>query len=102
MKIIASIFIIVALSLSFVPCADDLEKVKTEVQQSDDFDHPDHSEDDCTPFCSCACCGSAIIFEIVEIEEKGSVEIFSEYQSDYTPTHATSYHAPIWHPPTMS
>jgi hypothetical protein len=59
----------------------------------------EHKEDNCTPFCHCACCASTIIFQ-VNIAEKQSVKYFS--QKKYSPiiiSFSTNNANNIWQPP---
>ncbi|MEQ6118872.1 DUF6660 family protein [Reichenbachiella sp. MALMAid0571] len=64
MKKIAAILAIFLLVLTLMPCSDTLKKDECgqEMHLHNQGDQDAHNELDlCSPFCSCACCGSTFI-----------------------------------------
>jgi hypothetical protein len=106
MRLFTLILSICIVALATVPCSDSLGQhaSKTETNLSVSQDNHDHSKhnDDCTPFCSCACCGS--IFNIpnslalIEVRIAISNSYLFPYNSDYS----FDYSEGIWHPPSLS
>ena len=98
MKLVTLIFAFLILALSSVPCSDTVNETDNTVQTEN---HSDHSDDGCTPFCTCACCGIAIPFEVLIFENENlNVTIIShtfKYKTEFTQGFITS----IWHPPTV-
>jgi hypothetical protein len=84
-----------------VPCADSTADERTVIEYSDDADHPNHPEDDCSPFCSCACCGLAMFFEMHETSMEIAVKLIIEHLFNYQPPFTKSYHSSVWHPPAL-
>ncbi len=87
------------LVLSSVPCSDEVNETDNSIQAEN---HSDHSEDECTPFCTCACCGIAIPFEVLFFEDihinTSVISHTFRYQTNFTQGYITS----IWHPPATS
>ena len=106
MRIICFIFSIFLLSLSFQPCADSAshEYENGIVNTVDGHDHDHHSDDEhtdnCSPFCSCSCCGVVTIktatytIPVFRIPPEYSEEI-----NTYQPIYSQSFSAKIWQPP---
>lgn len=106
MKIVALILSIYITALSIVPCADGMLqsslKTDTSVSASDhDSKHSEH-EDDCTPFCTCVCCGSLIVIPHILSFVKQSVVVSTIYQFHYTFDYSFDFKEGVWHPPAIS
>lgn len=99
MKLITLILALFILVLSSIPCSDGINKDDTTVQIEN---HSDHSNDDCTLFCTCACCGIAIPFVAMNFEDEDiNVKIIShnfKFDNLYTQDFITS----VWQPPAVS
>ena len=104
MKFFALVFTFYMLTLSCLPCGDNdecKEKEKQEFSAASTQHGHEHEAENCTPFCSCACCASPWFLQ---------VNSQSKYMS---PTAATeklfcldddfdSYHAhAVWQPPRV-
>ena len=99
MKLLALIFSFLTLTLSTVPCFDSLNEITDTFQTEEN--HSDHSEDGCTPFCACSCCGITIAFGILVFD----YEIFNTYVNHafkYKTNYKQDYITSIWHPPASS
>jgi hypothetical protein len=98
-KLLTLIFAVLTLALSTVPCTDGINETADTFQTEN---HSDHSDDGCTPFCTCACCGIAIPFEVLVFEnEQLNITLISHtfnYENLFTQGYANS----IWHPPAVS
>jgi len=99
MKTLTFILALFILALSFVPCSDGIYEDDSITQTEN---HSDHSNDDCTTFCTCACCGIAIPFEVMVFEnEDVNIKIMSHrfnFDNLYTQGFITS----VWQPPAVS
>jgi hypothetical protein len=89
-----------------MPCTDgipqSLNHSDIEVSTAEqEHDHSDH-QDDCPPFCVCACCGSFITMPIVQAFVETKVEISTEYHFHYTFDYSFVYSEGVWHPPCLS
>ena len=66
MKFFSVIFSLYILILSCMPCGDteDCKVLNNGKETFAQTEHYDHQEDtkSCSPFCTCACCGSTIVF----------------------------------------
>lgn len=93
------------LALSLVPCTDGVVNdvcgsQKIELSDSGhSHEHSDHS-DDCTPFCTCTCCGSVIV--VPSSQEFGNhfILFVSTYLFPYSFDYSFDYVEGVWHPPT--
>jgi hypothetical protein len=103
MKLIAYILALYVVTLTILPCIDGNEgngSIKTEL--SSNKSHTDHNElDHCSPFCSCSCCSSPVVFQnaIVALDFYSIVQkAIPEYKASYI----SSTHRSIWQPPKIS
>ena len=102
MKFFAYILSFYVVILTIMPCIDVNQEhaiQKTELSTNQTDNHHNGS-DCCTPFCTCTCCASSIVFQYHTIDFKcypTEREHFSEYYSSYN----TSVHVSIWQPPKI-
>ncbi|WP_370629880.1 DUF6660 family protein [Zunongwangia sp. SCSIO 43204] len=71
MRFLAVIFSVYLLSLSFMPCEDNVtfQKETTEFHQVDGTHASGTAADDCSPFCQCHCCHlHIVVFDTNEID----------------------------------
>lgn len=95
---------ILVLVLSVMPCADGAAATKgskvTVVTIKKDVSNPDTGDDNCSPFCQCACCaGFSISHPVTSIE---AIPIhFTTQFFGYSSTNPTGIALPIWQPPQL-
>jgi hypothetical protein len=110
MKLFTFIYALYILVLPLLPCGDreecNDEKVKTSIVKNVDTDHQNHDVEDenCSPFCTCMCCGQIITNLFYPIKEEKSNHSFqskniASYKSNF---HLSSYLDRIWQPPKFS
>jgi len=103
MKIFAYILSVYILALIATPCIDGhqdnaLQKIE---QTSTTTDNHSTDGDHCSPFCTCQCCASPIVFQYYIVQFNCfsfSEKHFSGYQSAYI----SSPYSLIWQPPKIS
>jgi len=106
MRIFSFILLLYLTALSIVPCTDGMPQssnyshVEFSITEHD-HNHSDH-QDDCTPFCVCACCGSIIILATVQPMVESKSEISTDYLFNYTFEYSFDYSDGVWHPPSLS
>jgi len=86
MKLVAIILSIFTLTLSSIPCDDEIvisEQLVFASQSSDN--HLGDSTDLCTPFCSCVCCATVVIESNAQ-QNISYVEIYSKEVNIYNTT----------------
>jgi hypothetical protein len=103
MRLFTCILSLYILALSVMPCID--------VPKDKGFKHSDISQnsneksnnenDLCSPFCTCNCCVSPIIYQDYIIQYN-TFWLLQEYNSCYTNSFVSSPFAPIWQPPKIS
>jgi len=104
MKIIAIILSFYVLVLTAKPCIDDqkdMAKQKTEFSQTNPDTHHHNSKDICSPFCTCNCCATSVIFQEFRVQ----LNCFSFPEKQYSPICATVFSDPlasIWQPPKIA
>ena len=79
MKFIGLIFAFLTLVLSSVPCSDGVNETANTIQTEN---HSEHSGDGCSPFCTCACCGIDIPFEVLVFEDENVNAIIQIKKAD--------------------
>lgn len=89
--------------LVIAPCSDAATcETETTQQTSHGHDHSEDSEDNCTPFCTCQCCGALVIVaSIVKYDDLKEAPSFS-FSFNYSFNYAFDYTKGIWHPPVIS
>jgi hypothetical protein len=106
-KLFSILLAVYVLALSMVPCTDGLEHIhehaKAQIEQGNhsDHNHPEH-KDHCTPFCTCACCGTVMVLPSVFQIEISNVEVYSLKQFYYSAQYTFDFNAGVWHPPALS
>ena len=103
MKFFAYILSIYVVILTIMPCIDDHsvhvgQNVEFSTQTSDNHQN---ETDHCSPFCTCTCCASPVVF----INNEMQIESFSvtqEHQFEYNSSYSSSEHFGIWQPPKIS
>ncbi|MGH9948889.1 MAG: DUF6660 family protein [Pyrinomonadaceae bacterium] len=110
MRILTYIFVAYLLVLSVQPCTDSLLPLDNQGHETQKVSHldptsqdsDDNSNDNCSPFCVCSCCGSnpapTIVYAFpvtTPISREASGEVFSQYKTPYESTRSFS----IWQPP---
>lgn len=98
MKYLTHIFAVITLALSTVPCTDGINETADTFQTEN---HSDHSDDGCTPFCTCACCGIAIPFEVLVFEDEPLNVPVIFHTFNYETLFTQGYTTSIWHPPSI-
>ena len=111
MKYIVQILAFYITALAFSPCSDanllgcsnDLSTNSIELQ---DINHDNHShdqeDDDCTPFCTCICCGTIIDMPASNSIFLNNNDLASTFQFNYFFNYSLDYLNTVWHPPTYS
>ncbi len=103
MKFFTIIFSIYILVLSLAPCGDNVECGEHNKTEKSHNNHK-HENENCTPFCICACCGqpvtSKINYPVAQTILKP--ENFNNSKAIYTQTFISQFSATIWQPPKIS
>ncbi len=107
MKIFTFILSIYITALSLVPCSDGFahkpENNSSEIiLKQETHNHPSNSEDDCSTFCSCACCGSLVVLPTIYHISQATVDLSSSYSFHYTFDYSFNYNKGVWHPPCIA
>lgn len=95
------------LILSFLPCGDtkDCKVLDSGKESFAQTNHHDHQEDaeSCSPFCTCACCGSNIgfNFQCPVLITDNTPSFFPHRESIILENHAfaSNFYGNIWQPP---
>ncbi len=98
MKIIVYILALTILGLSVYPCSDGLHC--DEEEKTTSHNHSEDENDNCSPFCVCACCGTSYIENKVKVIEPVTEQMDFLPIFHYSFHYFFSYHLTIWHPPT--
>jgi len=104
MKFLAIILSFYLLMLTAIPCIDvhsDNVKHKTELTQEPQ-DFPQHSDsDNCSPFCTCNCCATFVVFQAFQVQ----LNCFPFSEKQYFPVSSIFISDPlasIWQPPKIA
>jgi len=102
MKFFAFIMAFLVLALSIMPCADKDNAInagKTEITKASNH-QGDLQQDNCSPFCQCACCAGFSINHFI-----ASITITESYknkkQAVFLPADILDIALPIWQPPQL-
>ena len=105
MRLIAVIFSMYVIMLTAIPCIDryyDANQVdKTELTHENQDSHHHSDSDNCSPFCTCNCCATAVIIQPMMVK----LTCFSFIQKQYFPVTSVFISDPlanIWQPPKIA
>ena len=103
MKLFAYILSVYVVILTIMPCIDMNEDTTNQkVELSTNRSDTQHSQSDhCSPFCTCTCCASPVVFQNTTIQFE-YYSIVQEYISEYHSSYISSTHNSIWQPPKIS
>ena len=99
MKLVTLILTIITLASSSIPCSDGVNETANTIQTEN---HSEHSGDGCSPFCTCACCGIAIPFEVLVFEDENFNTVIVSHHFNHKDLFTQGYITSIWHPPAIS
>ncbi len=103
MKLLTLIWALYLVALSLAPCSDAVNNCEDNaiVEQTDNHDHNKDQDDNCTPFCHCACCSINIAVYNFSLEEAlRTPEYFVEKKTIFRDiSHTADYYGNIWQPP---
>jgi hypothetical protein len=102
MRIIATILSFYILILTAIPCIDVPHNHALHETEQTELPNDNHQDDinHCSPFCTCTCCASPIIYQAFAVILQSFLfanEVHSEYKSSFLPTINIS----IWQPPKL-
>ena len=103
MKHLTYILSLYILVLTVIPCID-VHQVGTlqKIEQAGTASNNHSAEKDhCSPFCTCQCCASPIVFNAFAVDFK-RFEYSQKYHSEYASDSISSPSASIWQPPKIS
>jgi hypothetical protein len=106
MKLLVLLFNLYLLVLPCLPCSDVdncANKTATTLSlQKENNPKEEHKDDNCTPFCHCACCTSPVTF-LTHTTEKNILTHFTKkkHSLQHTPSTSNSADA-IWQPPKQT
>lgn len=99
MRLLSFIGIVLVLALNLVPCGDAVAGLNGSVN-IEKAHHSERNNDNCSPFCNCACCSTASVIK--------DVLVISNPFADHLPVFAAhltgkfiAVDLPIWQPPQL-
>ena len=100
MKFFAYFMALYILVLSVVPCSDvhnncNDKKATTELTQN--HDHQQDQDDNCSPFCTCACCSA----NVIALDFKPTQFSFSQKVAIRNFSFISNFYGNIWQPPKI-
>ena len=102
MKFFSLLFALYMLTLSCLPCVCDDDCANENTEQSSN--HSNNKQDDnCTPFCSCACCNTLVYNQNLSFQINKSTTFPSKLNFAIANQNFSSYNCQfIWQPPKLS
>lgn len=102
MKFCTSILAIFLLTISLLPCNDERTCVDAKHKKTEQ-NHNQETNDLCSPFCFCACCGNmAFSFELFSYKLEKCFSIESKLSFTNSNSHLPTCYISIWQPPKIS
>ncbi|VAW16180.1 hypothetical protein MNBD_BACTEROID05-1063 [hydrothermal vent metagenome] len=103
MKYIVIILSIFTITMSAIPCDDDVINYSAEITVISQDSHGDRNdtEDLCSPFCTCVCCASVVIQPTFLQETLISENIYSDLSTNYLFSYSSDYLNRIFQPPRV-
>lgn len=103
MRLLACILSIYIVALTAIPCIDrpeDNRFQKTEMEANADSNRQ-HDCDQCSPFCTCNCCATPVIYQDFSIGFDGISFIEKGNSAEYTSAIFSCHLSSIWQPPQI-
>ena len=103
MKWLLRLFCLYVLLLSCLPCADGFECNDTPQNTTTQTTHTEHQhEEQCPPFCACACCGRQLFSSNIFIPQNiGCFNIKNQLTANYKSNFPSTWVNSIWQPPKI-
>jgi uncharacterized protein DUF6660 len=103
MKIFAIILSVFTITLSALPCDDDvvINTGNTTVMTADSHNENHELSDLCSPFCTCVCCATVVIQPTFIQETLISENIYSDLNTTYLFSYSSDYLNRIFQPPRV-
>lgn len=107
MKLFAFFMAIYILVLSAVPCSDvhnDCNNSKSKTELTQNHDHQQDQDDNCSPFCTCACCGASVVaIDFTPFQIKKPAEfLITQKISLRNFSFISNFYGNIWQPPKIN
>jgi predicted aldo/keto reductase-like oxidoreductase len=89
-----------------MPCGDDMvvsynnEHSISHVEDSS-HNHDSESDDGCTPFCICQCCGTSIDLPLYSLIYSKKKAKNSQHYPNYISNYSFDFKGGVWHPPSI-
>lgn len=102
-KLLTLILSIYIIALACIPCTDATIVIDNAQTAHHHTDNSDHSDDSCTPFCICSCCG-ALIYNFSQTLTFTPTLAFLRITSPtpvFTANLNSIYEGSIWQPPQL-
>jgi len=103
MKYIVIILSIFTITMSAIPCDDDMANFSTEITVvSTDTQHNSTDYGDlCSPFCTCVCCAGVVIQPTFLQERLISENVYADLSTSYLVSYSSDYLNRIFQPPRV-
>lgn len=105
MKAFSFLMSIYLLTLCCIPCSDSDEckdSVKQEISSATDHSEHEHSEEACTPFCTCSCCAISVYCQSLFVMDLSNEVIPFAQVNDYQDYFIKEIAISIWQPPKIA
>ncbi|MEO8516634.1 MAG: DUF6660 family protein [Flavobacterium sp.] len=108
MKHFWMLFSLFLIALTVLPCSDSIEckdTSKITVSENSNHEKHNHESEQCSPFCTCACCGITIYkFQTASISFKENLDFYVQKKelSHYSFNYNKKIILKIWQPPKIS
>ncbi|WP_418382261.1 DUF6660 family protein [Wenyingzhuangia fucanilytica] len=106
MRFVALILSFIVFVMAILPCTDSIFTNVNEVTNTEICDtHQEHSEDvhdECTPLCTCNCCGTSITLPLLITFQDNHINIYDNSCYFYSYHYHYKFAKGLWHPPNIS
>jgi hypothetical protein len=100
MRFLAPFLAFIVLSLSLIPCSDKMGVNDAQASTEAHSDHAGSHTEECTPFCTCSCCSTSIVFSSETIVIAKIPLLISQNSFFYQEGESYFSHS-IWQPPKI-
>jgi hypothetical protein len=101
MRYLALLLSVYILALTAIPCVDLMHPNQAMSQLTVEHNTQQHRDcDECSPFCSCNCCASAMVCSLPPLLTQVVVRTVP-VQTQYRAPMAPNPYVPIWEPPCL-
>lgn len=104
MRLFCCILSVYIIALTAIPCIDRTDNdhfPQTEIGGNKDNGHQHQDSDQCSPFCTCNCCATSVIYQDFNVRFDDFSVFEKQASTEYTSAIFSCHLGSVWQPPQI-